>query len=92
MLNSILAVEMKEMAEEIEKGSKPIDVIRKFLKEHKRVIFGGDGYSNEWEKEAEKRGLPNRKNTVEAIKCLKPYFLVKLTNKLFTKVDLPLPG
>ena len=90
MLNSILAVEMKEMAEKIEKGSKPIDVIRKFLKEHKRVIFGGDGYSNEWEKEAEKRGLPNRKNTVEAIKCLKDEKLVDMLTGLgvFSKVEL----
>ena len=61
---------MLEMAELIEKGNKPIDVIKKFLTEHKRIIFNGDGYSTEWEEEASKRGLFNIKNTVDAIQCL----------------------
>ena len=79
MLNSILAIEMKEMANEIESGKTPLDVIKDFLKEHKRIIYGGDNYSKKWEEEAEKRGLPNRKNTVDSIACLKDD---KLTNML----------
>ena len=71
MLNSILAVEMQEMTALITDGMKPMEVIRKFMAEHKRVIFGGDGYSPLWEKEASKRGLPHKKNTVEAIEVLK---------------------
>ena len=71
VLNAILSIEMLEMAELIEKGEQPIDVIRKFLTDHKRIIFNGDGYSSEWEEEASKRGLFNIKNTVDAIQCLK---------------------
>lgn len=71
ILNSILAKEMTEMTKEIRNGKTPMEVIREFLIEHQRIIFNGDGYSHEWEEEARKRGLPNRKNTVESILCLK---------------------
>lgn len=70
ILNSILAYEMNEMVGLIRKGYKPIDVIKQFLEAHRRVIFDGDGYSKEWEIEASKRGLPNRRNSVEAIQHL----------------------
>ena len=78
MLNSILAIEMKEMADLIEEGKKPIDVIKEFFENHKRIIFDGDGYSTEWEKEVQKRGLSNIKNTVDAIQCLKDDKLVDM--------------
>ena len=71
ILNSILAKEMKEMSRLIEEGNKPLDIIKKFLEEHKRIIFEGDGYSSSWEEEALRRGLPHRKNNVEAIEVLK---------------------
>ncbi len=67
MLNAILAKEMIEMTQLIESGNEPIEVIKKFYEEHKQVIFEKDGYSKEWEEEALRRGLPNRKTTVEAI-------------------------
>ena len=70
ILNSILAYEMEEMADEIESGKEPMEVIKEFLSQHQRIIFNGDGYSKEWEEEAKRRGLPNRKNTVEAMECL----------------------
>jgi len=70
-LNSILAIEMRKMADEIESGKTPIEVIRSFLKDHQRIIFSGDGYSTKWEEEAERRGLPHRKNSVDAIACLR---------------------
>ena len=77
MLNSILAIEMKEMSSLIENGEVVYNIIKKFFTEHKRIIFEGNGYSNEWEQEVVKRGLPNRKNAVDAINCLKDKKIIK---------------
>lgn len=71
VLNAILAIEMEEMAMLIGQGKEPMEVIRTFLKNHERIIFNGDGYSSYWEEEAKRRGLPNIKNTVDAIESLK---------------------
>ena len=62
---------MDQMADLIEQGHDPMEIIRDFFKSHQRIIFNGDGYSKEWEEEAKRRGLPNNRNTVEALKCLK---------------------
>ena len=59
-----------------------ICVIKLFLKEHQRIIFEGDGYSSSWEEEAKRRGLPCRKNTVEAIEVLKDKELTKMLVEL----------
>ncbi|MGN1343903.1 MAG: glutamine synthetase III [Traorella sp.] len=67
MLNTILAVEMNEMSHLIEQGHQPLEIIKKFYQEHEQIIFEGDGYSKEWEEEALRRGLVNRKNAVDAI-------------------------
>lgn len=90
ILNGILAFEMIEMADLIKQGNKPIDIIKSFLTNHKRIIFNGDGYSCEWEKEAEKRGLYNIKNTVDAIQCLKSKKNIKLLTSLgiFSDVEI----
>ena len=90
MLNSILAIEMKKMANEIEAGKAPITVIKEFLNDHNRIIFGGDGYSASWEEEAKKRGLPHRKNTVEAIECLKNSYLTDILKELgiYSQVEI----
>ena len=90
ILNAILAEEMNEMAEAIEAGAKPLEVIKKFLSEHKRIIFNGDGYSSEWEVEAEKRGLANNKNTVDAMKCLKEEKNIEMLDRLgvYSRVEL----
>jgi glutamine synthetase len=50
--------------------SAALSYIRKTLTEHQRIIFNGDGYSAEWEAEAERRGLANHRNTPEALPCL----------------------
>ena len=71
ILNAMLADEMDQMADLIEQGHDPMEIIRDFFKSHQRIIFNGDGYSKEWEEEAKRRGLPNNRNTVEALKCLK---------------------
>lgn len=90
ILNSILAKEMKLMSEEISKGKKPLEVIKEYLKEHKRIIFEGDGYSSSWEIEAEKRGLSNKKNSIDAIEVLKDKSLTDMLIELdvFTQVEI----
>lgn len=90
ILNTILAAEMENMATEIESGKKPQEVIKEFLAGHKRIIFNGDGYSAEWEKEAEKRGLANHKNTVDAMKCLKDEKNLEMLDRMgvYSRVEL----
>lgn len=90
ILNAMLAQEMTEMADAIEAGKPFEEVVKEFISEHKRIIFNGDGYSAEWEKEAEKRGLPNHKNTVDALKCLKNQKYIDMLDKLgiYSSVEL----
>ena len=90
ILNSILAKEMTVMTEKIRGGMTPMQVIREFLTEHQRIIFNGDGYSKEWEEEAARRGLPNRRNTVESIACLKDEQNIAMLESLgvYTRVEL----
>ncbi len=98
VLNGILAYEMVEMSQEIANGNKPIDVIRKYFSEHKRIIFNGDGYSKEWEIEAEARGLLNINNAIDAFECLKDEKNIKLftelgifsTNELSSRYEISL--
>ncbi len=75
----------KQIQEEIEKGSEKkiavVNVLRKYIKESKKVRFEGDGYSEAWEKEAEKRGLSNLKSTPFALKIL----LDKKVKELYEK-------
>jgi glutamine synthetase len=70
-LNTIVAESICQVADRLEKASniqKEIDsIILEVIKKHKRVIFNGNNYSEEWVAEAKKRGLPNIKNTVDAI-------------------------
>lgn len=77
MLNTILAYSMKEMADRIEAGQNKTEIIKEYFRNHRRIIFEGDGYSNEWDKEIKSRQLSNRKNTVEAIEVLKNPELIK---------------
>ncbi|KXU42401.1 MAG: glutamine synthetase III [Longibaculum muris] len=90
ILNAILAAEMEEMADLIESGKTPMEVIKDFMAEHKRIIFNGDGYSAEWEAEAQRRGLPNRKNTVDAMLCLKDEKNIEMLSRLgiYSEVEL----
>ena len=69
ILNTALAKVMGIMADKIEKGQTVDEVIKMFLTNHRRVIFNGDGYSDEWVIEARKRGLSNHGSTLEALKC-----------------------
>ncbi len=73
VLNTIVAETLSEIATELEgaKGdainARVQALLQKYAKQHKRVIFNGDGYTEEWQKEAAKRGLPNLKNMVDAV-------------------------
>ena len=82
ILNAILAYEMNLMNKAIEEGQEPIEVIKQFFSEHLRIVFDGDGYSKEWEEEAARRGLPNRKNTVDAIMHLIDEKNIKMLSEL----------
>ncbi|AGF58180.1 glutamine synthetase [Clostridium saccharoperbutylacetonicum] len=74
VLNTIVAETLSEIAEKLEKAT-DLDaeiqaILTDIVKKHKRIIFNGNGYSDEWVVEAEKRGLPNIKSTVEAAKAM----------------------
>ncbi|MBE6787709.1 MAG: glutamine synthetase type III, partial [Ruminococcaceae bacterium] len=75
MLNTMVADVFCEYAAKLEKAtdinSEVNAIIKNCMQNHKRIIFNGDGYSKEWEKEAEKRGLLNLPSTVDALPLLK---------------------
>ena len=66
------------------------DLIKEYLTRHQRIIFNGNGYSDEWVAEAERRGLPNIKSMIEAVDTLTTEKAVKLYEKfgIFTKAEL----
>jgi glutamine synthetase len=95
VLNTIAAESLDFLATELERaaGKAPtparlqaavLSVLKKILKQHKRVIFDGDGYSSEWHAEAEKRGLPNYRDSVAAF----PLLRAKKNVDLFRKYDV----
>ena len=94
VLNTIVAEAFSEACDVLEKAE-DFDVavhnlIKEYLTEHQRIIFNGNGYSDEWVAEAEKRGLPNIKSMVEAIPALTTDKAVDLFGKfhVFTKAEL----
>ena len=94
VLNTIVAEAFKEAADELEKAedfdTAVHDMIKKLLRNHKRIIFNGNGYSDAWVEEAERRGLPNIRSMVEAIPALTTEKAVKLYESfgVFTKAEL----
>lgn len=85
MINTIVAEEFRQFADILEKSTDfntdMNDLIRQTLKEHSRIIFNGNGYSQEWEEEAEKRGLLNLKSTTDAM----PYYLAQKNIDMFQR-------
>ena len=89
VLNTIVAESLDYIATKLEasvQGGKPLhtaiqDLLPSIIKESKKVLFSGDNYSEDWHKEAEKRGLPNLKNTVDSL----PVIIRKDSIELFTK-------
>ena len=85
ILNTIVAEELRGFAEELE-GAKDFDaalekLMKKTIKEHRRVIFSGNNYAEEWKKEAKRRGLPELKTTVDAL----PLYAEKKNVELFER-------
>ena len=87
-LNTIVADVLQDFADELEKAddfdSAVNDLIKRTVTEHQKVIFNGDGYSDDWITEAEKRGLPNIKSMVEAI----PYLVSDQTVQVFERQNV----
>ena len=90
VINTIMAEELKQFADVLEKAGEENftkalnELIKKTIREHKRILFNGDGYSEVWEEEAKRRGLANLKTTVDAL----PTFLLEKNIKLFTSHNI----
>lgn len=87
MLNSSVASVLSGFADELEKDNSEetiVKLINKEIEGHKRIIFNGNGYSDEWVKEAEKRGLYNLKTTPDAL----PYLLAKKNVDMLTSIGV----
>ncbi len=93
-LNAIVAEAFCEAADRLEKAEdfdlEVHDIIKEYMTKHQRIIFNGDGYSDEWVAEAERRGLPNIKSMIEAASTITTDKAVALFEKfgIFTKVEL----
>ncbi|MGE4353446.1 MAG: glutamine synthetase III [Oscillospiraceae bacterium] len=93
-LNAVVAEAFSEAADVLEKAedfdTECKKYIAKLMKEHQRIIFNGNGYSDEWVEEATKRGLPNLKSMVATVPTLTTDKAVKLFEKfnIFTKAEL----
>ena len=93
-LNAIVAEAFCEAADVLEKAEDfelaVHDLIKEYMTKHQRIIFNGDGYSEEWVAEARRRGLPNIKSTIEAADTLTTTKAIRLFEKfgIFTRVEL----
>lgn len=88
VLNTIVADALNQIADRLEKAgdfnTEVYNVVRDIIKKHKRIIFNGNNYSEEWVTEAERRGLPNLKTTVDAI----PALIAEKNIKLFERTGV----
>ena len=87
-LNTIAAEAFDEIASRLEKSNdvkaEAIAIIKEYYTKHSRVVYNGNNYSDDWVKEAEKRGLPNVKNSVDALKS----YVTKKALDLFSKYEV----
>lgn len=94
VLNTIVAEAFKEAADQLEKAddfdTAVHDLIKQLLIDHRRIIFNGNGYSDAWVEEAEKRGLPNLKSLVDTVPALTTEKAVKLYEQfgVYTRAEL----
>lgn len=94
VLNTIVAEAFKEAADELEKApdfdSAVHDLIKRLMIDHKRIIFSGNGYSEEWVEEAERRGLPNLKAGIDSVEALRTEKAVRLFESfgVYTRTEL----
>lgn len=93
-LNTIVAEELRQFADELEQAedfnAAVHELIRRTYVEHKRIIFDGNGYSDEWVQEAERRGLPNITNSVDAVDAFLDEKVIDLFGKhgVLSKIEL----
>ncbi len=93
VINTIVAEALSQFADALEASGDPEktigDLIVDTFNKHERIIFNGNGYSDEWVKEAERRGLPNLKTSVEAVPTFKSEKSIKLFAKhgVFTPIE-----
>ncbi len=94
VLNTAVAEALKQIADILEAAddfdSAVHDIVKRVYSNHKKVVFNGDGYSDEWQKEAAKRGLPNFKTVPEAIPHLRDEKNIKLftDHKIYTEQEV----
>lgn len=94
VINTIVAEAFKEVCDVLESSDDfdmaVHDLIKKYAYEHQRIIFNGNGYSDEWVEEAGRRGLPNIRSMVEAIPALTTDKTIKMFEefKVFTRAEL----
>ena len=95
VLNTIVAEAFAEACDVLEAAGDDFetalhDLIKKYAVEHQRIVFNGNGYSDEWVKEAERRGLPNLRSMVEAIPALTTDKAIAMFEKfkVFTRAEL----
>lgn len=94
ILNTIVAEQFKAAADRLEKAEnfqlEVHDLIKELLSKHERIIFNGNGYSEDWLKEAERRGLPNLPSMVDAIPALTTEKAIRLFNEfgIYTESEL----
>lgn len=94
ILNTIVAEELEQFADALDNASDiekaVMDIVQDTMKNHKRIIFNGNNYSEEWVEEAERRGLHNLKTTVDAIPAFGTEESVKLFEKhgIFTEAEV----
>lgn len=94
VLNTIAAEAFKEAADELEKAedfdTAVHDMIKRLLLEHRRIIFSGNGYSQEWVEEAERRGLPNLRAGIDSVSALTTEKAVRLFEEfgVYTRAEL----
>ena len=97
VLNAIIAESLNGIAKKLEGikylqdvREKALNICREMIHDHKRILFSGDGYSDEWVKEAERRGLPNVRSYIEATQVLKDPSVIHLFTSLgiYSEVEL----
>ena len=89
VLNAIMAESLNQIADELEGikyiqdiREKALTICRNLIEKHKRILFSGDGYSEEWAKEAKRRGLPNVKSFIESTEVLNDSSVINLFTSL----------
>lgn len=94
VLNTIVAESFSDACDVLEKAEDfdlaVHDLIKEYASKHQRIVFNGNGYSDEWVKEAERRGLPNIKTMVESVECLTYDNTVEMFEKfdVFSRAEL----